>query len=80
MKHLKKFESWGMFKDDNGKIVKSFDDDISDKELANKGTHITNYCSWSRLKPFIANAAHTNIDNIEGIRIDVNGIEIFLKK
>jgi len=64
----------------NGKIVISTTPDITDKELVWNNGGARNYCSWDRLKPYLAAAAgNTSADNIKGVLIDENEVEILLK-
>lgn len=58
------------------KIVKSFDKNIPDAEIAS-GVYTIGFCSWERLKPYLEQAS--NGREVIGIRIDEKGIELILK-
>ncbi len=58
------------------KIIKSFDKNISDKQLE-QGVNTINWCSWERLRPYLVQA--NGGSEVIGIRADKNGIDIILK-
>lgn len=60
-------------------ITKSFVTDISDSQVADTYGS-TNYCSWQRLKPYLEQACHIDKgEEVYGIRIDNNGIQIQIR-
>jgi hypothetical protein len=59
-------------------LTKSFDRNVSDHELE-RGCHAINFCSWSRLRPFLAQASNNREEDIQGVRVIKEGLEIILK-
>lgn len=58
-------------------VKKSFDENIPNEKV---GTGITNYCSWERLKPQLAEVCGLKAnEEIIGVTADENGIRIIIK-
>lgn len=59
------------------KISKSLTPEKTDFEIEN-GCHSINFCSWNRLKPFLAKAAGCEEERVIGVRAIKEGVEIIL--